>query len=262
MPDKADKATTLAGYGITDAYTKTEADTLLGAKANDNAVVHLAGGETITGLKNLKIAGSDIIFLNTQSTVLDQSATGTEGRMRMRWSDKNGTGSDNRVVEISTYRRAGGNNTLYLTQFNKVGGSLASDGLAITLNTDGTAYMMGPSRGYNAGSTYSSDVATIGTLDAYTPMVRTTGNQDISGLKKFNAIEADQVRGKLSGFHGRLTGTSKAELCRYKVDGALNTVIYMLVNARGIGMIGTLNLAYDGASTVAIPSREPRPTAN
>ena len=31
---KADKATTLAGYGITDAYTKTEADTLLGAKAD------------------------------------------------------------------------------------------------------------------------------------------------------------------------------------------------------------------------------------
>ena len=31
---KADKATSLAGYGITDAYTKTEADALLGAKQN------------------------------------------------------------------------------------------------------------------------------------------------------------------------------------------------------------------------------------
>lgn len=31
---KADKATTLAGYGITDAYTKTETDTLLSAKAD------------------------------------------------------------------------------------------------------------------------------------------------------------------------------------------------------------------------------------
>lgn len=31
---KADKATTLAGYGITDAYTKTEADGLLGGKAD------------------------------------------------------------------------------------------------------------------------------------------------------------------------------------------------------------------------------------
>ena len=31
---KADKATTLAGYGITDAYTKTEVDTALGQKQN------------------------------------------------------------------------------------------------------------------------------------------------------------------------------------------------------------------------------------
>lgn len=30
---KADKATTVTGYGITDAYTKTETDTLLKAKA-------------------------------------------------------------------------------------------------------------------------------------------------------------------------------------------------------------------------------------
>lgn len=40
--DKADKSTT---------YTKTEVNTLLGAKANDNAVMHLAGAETITGGK-------------------------------------------------------------------------------------------------------------------------------------------------------------------------------------------------------------------
>lgn len=35
---KADKATTLAGYGVTDAYTKTETDTLLKAKANTTTV--------------------------------------------------------------------------------------------------------------------------------------------------------------------------------------------------------------------------------
>ena len=36
VDNKADKATTLAGYGITDAYTKTAADSLLNAKANTN----------------------------------------------------------------------------------------------------------------------------------------------------------------------------------------------------------------------------------
>jgi hypothetical protein len=41
-------------------------------------------------------------------------------------------------------------------------------------------------RAYNAANT--TDVATIGTLDAYTPMVRTTGNQDISGVKTFEYV--------------------------------------------------------------------------
>ena len=34
LADKADAATTLSGYGITDAYTKTEVDTALSGKAN------------------------------------------------------------------------------------------------------------------------------------------------------------------------------------------------------------------------------------
>ena len=38
-------------------------------------------------------------------------------------------------------------------------------------------------RAYSPGNT--TDVATIGTLDNYTPMVRTTGNQTIGGAKKF-----------------------------------------------------------------------------
>lgn len=45
LSDKANKSTTLAGYGITNAYTKTETDNKL------SGVVHLAGTETITGNK-------------------------------------------------------------------------------------------------------------------------------------------------------------------------------------------------------------------
>ena len=44
LSSKADKATTLAGYGITDAYTKTEVDTTI---------------ETITNNLNTKISGAD-----------------------------------------------------------------------------------------------------------------------------------------------------------------------------------------------------------
>jgi len=63
LDGKADKATTLAGYGITDAYTKAEADTLLAAKADDSAVVHLAGAETISGAKTFT-AGATPILMN------------------------------------------------------------------------------------------------------------------------------------------------------------------------------------------------------
>ena len=87
ISNKADKATTLSGYGIKDAYTKTQVDkkvsdlvnsapetldTLnelasalgndpnfattvanqIGTKANDNNVVHKSGNETIKGVKN------------------------------------------------------------------------------------------------------------------------------------------------------------------------------------------------------------------
>lgn len=56
----ATKATTLSGYGITDAYTKTNVDDLL------KACVTLAGAQTITGEKNftggLKVNGSPIYY--------------------------------------------------------------------------------------------------------------------------------------------------------------------------------------------------------
>ena len=43
------------------------------------------------------------------------------------------------------------------------------------------AFFVLDQRAYNSANT--DDVATIGTLDAYTPMMRTTGNQEISGIK-------------------------------------------------------------------------------
>ena len=58
--DYATKATTLSGYGITDAYTKTNVDDLL------KAYVTLGGTQTITGEKNftggLKVNGSPIVY--------------------------------------------------------------------------------------------------------------------------------------------------------------------------------------------------------
>ncbi len=46
--NKADKATTLQGYNITDAYTKTEVDTALEAKANTADLGALAAKDTVS----------------------------------------------------------------------------------------------------------------------------------------------------------------------------------------------------------------------
>jgi precorrin isomerase len=49
---KAAKATTLAGYGITDAYTKTAVDTALGLKANISSLATVATSGSYTDLTN------------------------------------------------------------------------------------------------------------------------------------------------------------------------------------------------------------------
>ena len=57
VDNKADKATTLAGYGITDAYTKAEVGNLLSSKANSSSVY------TKTQVNNLlsdKVNSSDV----------------------------------------------------------------------------------------------------------------------------------------------------------------------------------------------------------
>ena len=57
---KADKATTLAGYGITDAYTKTEADTAIStAVANAS---HLKR-EIVDALPEIEAANADTIYM-------------------------------------------------------------------------------------------------------------------------------------------------------------------------------------------------------
>lgn len=59
LPTKADKATTLSGYGITDAYTKDEVNTELGKK-QDNLYTYTETETGSTGTYGVTIAGSFI----------------------------------------------------------------------------------------------------------------------------------------------------------------------------------------------------------
>ena len=55
---KADKKTTLAGYGITDAYTKTEVDTALTGKADSTHGTHVTWATTAPKMDGTAAVGS------------------------------------------------------------------------------------------------------------------------------------------------------------------------------------------------------------
>ena len=67
LANKADKSTTLAGYGISDAYTKTEADNLLGNKANSADVDDV---KAYIGYTDSDILGLQVDFENKTFTRL------------------------------------------------------------------------------------------------------------------------------------------------------------------------------------------------
>lgn len=71
LANKADKATTLAGYGITDAYTKTEMDVSL---------------KTITDNLNTKLTGSEVDtkIAEANEEVLEQAATAANEALEAR----------------------------------------------------------------------------------------------------------------------------------------------------------------------------------
>lgn len=64
------------------------------------------------------------------------------------------------------------------------------------------AWMSGPNRTYNASNT--TDIVNIALLDAYTPMVRTTGNQTIAGDKLFTK----PIEAAMGGWHPTYTTSS------------------------------------------------------
>lgn len=106
---KADKATTLSGYGITDAYTKTNVDDLL------KAYVTLGGTQKITGEKNftgsLKVNGSPIYYDTEKKYWKLEGDLLVTGGVTMYGSDSSFTPStimDAIAVDGTTISKSGG----------------------------------------------------------------------------------------------------------------------------------------------------------
>lgn len=156
--------------GLANVYTKTETDTLLGAKANDSAVVHLNGAETIPGVKTF----------TGVPTILTGSADANNLNLRndnLTLADQ--TGGHNTAIAFR------GASDALLARFRYRNGRI-DNAPARNISLDiydasGTAHTFELCRLIN--NTTESWPA----LDSYAPMVRTTGNQTIAGVKTFTA---------------------------------------------------------------------------
>lgn len=73
LDKKANKATSLSGYGITDAYTKTEVNTELGKKAN--TATSLSGYGITNAYTKTEVDNKVTTINNTLATKLDASST-------------------------------------------------------------------------------------------------------------------------------------------------------------------------------------------
>ena len=175
------------GYTITsEGYTDENGvvHTFTAYAEMENNLVHTSGDETIEGLKTFKGSSNISRLLYLQSANIETGVLPASTRYEtIEFVDKNTTPSTlNRMGEMGYLITNAGLSAVYLRAYKYDGSSYGQ--LALCTNAEGNRYVTIPTRGYNAGSAYTDDVATIGTLDAYTPMVRTTGTQTVLGMKR------------------------------------------------------------------------------
>ena len=214
--------------------TANEADVVtIGTLKASTDVVHTSGPETIAGTKTF--TDDPMIYKATPVLALKETidvyntAPSSNRYYGIGMYDKNGTNTG----AMGMGHRTNGGKVLYLNTRGENGSIKEFDIIALQ---DGTAYMTGPSRAYDPANT--TDVATIGTLDGYTPMVRTTGNQTINGDKVFSGAIAGAVMGKTVRYYNT-SGQKWFELARLPWG---NTNRYVL-NVNG-GVNGGDSLCY------------------
>lgn len=147
--DKADKSTTLSGYGITNAYTKTETDTLLNNKADksttytktevDTALAKkLTATEADRGLNitNNKVGHSNSITAPTAKRIV-QGTYDAQGHLTAVTAELNYSGVYKTSAENQLFTRQGAN-AMYkeLTDWNYVGILGSTSGSVITVKDD------------------------------------------------------------------------------------------------------------------------------
>ena len=203
------------------------------AVAND--FVDLPSAQTIAGVKtftsNPVVSGTSP-GLTLKNTDMDLNGDPSATKYNLTYiRDKNN-------IEVGSYgvRKYTSGLTQWYTYIKK---NSVNTILALSL-TDSSAYMTGPSRTYDAGNI--DDVVTIRLLDGYTPMVRTTNAQTISGIKTFNDhIQAPVSVQNVPALIPRAAGTGWVKLYECTDTNHSNAIIAMMprraTSTPGFGII-------------------------
>lgn len=155
--------------GLADTYNKSQVDTYLAAKADDEAVVKLSGNQSIAGIKTFtsQVWAQNTIRCSPQSDI-------RRGIVTL------GAGSTNEIYFVGHHSDTGNFRIEYAPSLKPL----------ITASIDGV--ISAPNqRAYD--TTHTEDVVTIGTLKASTDVVHRSGAETIEGTKTFSASEYSEI---------------------------------------------------------------------
>ena len=217
LATKADKATTLAGYGITDAYTKSETDTLLASKADatqltDGSVTKLGTADVGGDTKPIKLVagvptavGHDLLTVDTVQniTVAKNYVSNMLRTKDMSQPAYTDPASNRQTIMCQVV----GNDDVWgyrdeIWRYS-AGGAIAQHRLRTddgeceikqTVKADGSALVTLPTPSAGAGSTEAVTVGYVsdtgGTLNN---LVHTNGNETINGDKTRYGLDIHSV---------------------------------------------------------------------
>lgn len=143
------------------------------AVTNTDTTVTTNTAQTISAIKTF----TNTDFLKIKNTSF---GTGTFTYNRMVWTSN---GNDF-WADVDLTHQGDENNTKFIEMVVSNDGGTANIARAQLCVNSSQAWMMTPYRAYNASNT--TDVVTIGSLQASSDVVHRTGNESISGTKTFN----------------------------------------------------------------------------
>lgn len=195
----------------TDIHVTTSDKSNWNGKANDNAVVHLTGNETITGAKtfsdSLRLTGYPSIRMYTADDVWDVQPTDTK-QSDIRFTDKNSA-----IISYFTFqhrndstepfrtcwrqRKMDGTTDYYGVCFNNIGDFYPENNGAINLGTSSKRWKSVYATNYYYGAN---------NVEFSDKFVTTDANQTVSGVKTFS----DDTYFKSLNFTNEVASTSSS----------------------------------------------------